>query len=151
ARAAAGTARRVDGLTGFQGAAYARAYVRRVEALRSAEALGKAGAADGRGAARGAAGEQLTLAVAHNLHKLMAYKDEYEVARLAADPGVAAQLAEDWGEGAVARLKLHPPTLRAMGMKKKISIGPRAMPAMKALAAMKRLRGTPLEIGRAHV
>ncbi|HJC28406.1 MAG TPA: indolepyruvate ferredoxin oxidoreductase family protein [Candidatus Dietzia intestinipullorum] len=140
------TALRVDELIGFQDEAYARDYVRRVEALRSAEALGKAGAADGRGAARGAAGEQLTLAVAHNLHKLMAYKDEYEVARLAADPGFAAQLAEDWGEGAVARLKLHPPTLRAMGMKKKISIGPRAMPAMKALAAMKRLRGTPLDV-----
>src|SRR5699024_10418866 len=45
-----------------------------------------------------------------------------------------------------ARPQLHPPALRAMGMKKKISIGPRAMPAMKALARMKRLRGTRMDL-----
>ena len=36
--------------------------------------------------------------------------------------------------------------LRALGMKKKISIGPRARPAMKALARMKRLRGTRMDL-----
>lgn len=67
------------------------------------------------------------------------------MARLAVDPEFAAQLTDEWGSRAVAKLQLHPPALRAMGMKKKISIGPRAMPAMKALARMKRLRGTRLD------
>lgn len=131
---------RVDELVSFQDEAYAADYVRRVEDLRAAERLQEG------------TSEQLTLAVAMYLHKLMAYKDEYEVARLAVEPEFAAQLAQDWGEGAVPALKLHPPALRAMGMKKKISIGPKAMPAMKALARMKRLRGTPLDVfGYAHV
>ncbi|MBB1032328.1 2-oxoacid ferredoxin oxidoreductase, partial [Dietzia sp. SLG310A2-38A2] len=135
---------RVDELIGFQNEAYAADYVRRVEDLRAAEARQDGPA--------GAPGERLTLAVARNLHKLMAYKDEYEVARLAVDPEFAAQLTEEWGEGAVPRLRLHPPALRAMGMKRKISIGPKALPAMKALARMKRLRGTPLDVfGYAHV
>ncbi|WP_299021451.1 indolepyruvate ferredoxin oxidoreductase family protein [uncultured Dietzia sp.] len=133
----AAVALRVDELIGYQDEAYAADYVGRVEALRAAEAL--------QDPADGGASERLTLAVARNLHKLMAYKDEYEVARLAVDPEFAAQLTEDWGEGAVANLKLHPPALRAMGMKKKISIGPGAMPAMRALARMKRLRGTRLD------
>lgn len=125
---------RVDELIAFQDEAYAADYVRRIEDLRAAETL------------QDDASETLTLAVATHLFKLMAYKDEYEVARLAVDPEFAAQVTQDWGEGAVAKIKLHPPTLRAMGMKKKISIGPKAMPAMKALAAMKRLRGTPLDV-----
>ncbi|WP_314035011.1 indolepyruvate ferredoxin oxidoreductase family protein [Dietzia sp. CH92] len=127
-------ARRVDELIAYQDEAYAADYVRRVEAVRAAEALQDAPA------------ESLALAVARNLYKLMAYKDEYEVARLAVDPEFAARLDEDWGEGAVARLQLHPPALRALGMKKKISIGPGAMPAMRALARMKRLRGTPFDV-----
>ncbi|MFN3340769.1 MAG: DUF6537 domain-containing protein, partial [Dietzia sp.] len=136
---------RVDELIGFQSEAYAADYLCSVEDLRAAEALQIP-------AAGGADPEQLTLAVATNLFKLMAYKDEYEVARLAVDPAFAAQLTEEWGEGAVPNLRLHPPALRAMGMKRKISIGPRAMPAMKALARMKRLRGTPLDVfGYAHV
>ena len=135
---------RVDELIGYQDRAYAADYVRRVEDLRAAEAL--RADADAVGAAGSAPSEQLTLAVARNLHKLMAYKDEYEVARLAVDPEFAARVTEEWGEGAVANLKLHPPALHAMGMKKKISIGPKAMPAMKALARMKRLRGTPLDV-----
>lgn len=140
----AAVALRVDELIAFQDVAYATDYVRRVEDLRTAEALQNTDASGG--SASGPASEQLTLAVAHHLHKLMAYKDEYEIARLAVDPEFASQLRQDWGEGAVAKVKLHPPTLRAMGMKKKISIGPKAMPAMKALAAMKRLRGTPLDV-----
>ena len=130
---------RVDELIGYQDEAYAADYVRRVEEVRAAGSL-----EDGDPA--GPTSEQLSLAVARNLFKVMAYKDEYEVARLAVDPQFATQLDEDWGEGAVARLKLHPPVLRAMGMKKKISIGPRAMPAMKALARMKRLRGTRMDL-----
>ncbi|TCW22927.1 indolepyruvate ferredoxin oxidoreductase family protein [Dietzia cinnamea] len=137
-------ARRVDELVAYQDEAYAADYVRRVEAVRDAESLQDGSLQDG--TPTGPAPEPLALAVARNLFKLMAYKDEYEVARLAIDPEFAAQLDEDWGEGAVARLQLHPPALRALGMKKKISLGPKAMPAMRALARMKRLRGTPLDV-----
>ena len=135
---------RVDELIDYQDRAYAADYVCQVEELRAAEALQDSTAAGP--TAAGGPSEQLTMAVARNLHKLMAYKDEYEVARLAVDPEFAAQVTQEWGEGAVANLKLHPPALRAMGMKKKISIGPKAMPAMKALAKMKRLRGTRLDL-----
>ncbi len=137
---------RVDELIGYQDRAYAADYVSRVEQLRAAEALAAPQSPAGTAAHAGAQSEQLTLAVARNLFKLMAYKDEYEVARLAVDPEFTTQLGQDWGEGAVAKLQLHPPALRAMGMKKKISIGPRAMPAMKALARMKRLRGTRMDV-----
>src|SRR5699024_10952196 len=86
---------RVDELIGYQDRAYAADYVRRVEDLRAAEAL--RADADAVGAAGSAPSEQLTLAVARNLHKLMAYKDEYEVARLAVDPEFAARVTEEWG------------------------------------------------------
>ena len=128
---------RIDELIDYQDRAYAADYVCQVEELRAAESLQSD---------TDAQSEQLTLAVARNLHKLMAYKDEYEVARLAVDPAFSAQLTEEWGAGAVAKVQLHPPILRAMGMKKKISFGPRTMPAMKALARMKRLRGTRLDV-----
>ncbi len=134
---------RVDELIAYQGEAYAADYVRRVEDLRAAETMQVAGE---QVAGEQVTAEQVTLAVAHHLHKLMAYKDEYEVARLAVDPRFATRLDQDWGEGAVVTLKLHPPMLRALGMKKKISIGPKAMPAMRVLARMKRLRGTPLDV-----
>ena len=146
---------RVDELIGYQDEAYAADYVRRIEALRTAEAQqsesvvsgsGGPGSSGSSSSSASAPSEQLTLAVARNLYKLMAYKDEYEVARLAVDPEFADQLTNDWGEGAVANVKLHPPILRAMGMKKKISFGPKTMPAMKALARMKRLRGTRLDV-----
>ncbi|UVE96092.1 indolepyruvate ferredoxin oxidoreductase family protein [Dietzia sp. B32] len=137
---------RIDELIAYQDEAYAADYARRVGQVRAAETPRDGVDTAPAAVETGPAAEQLSLAVARNLFKLMAYKDEYEVARLAVDPEFAAQLDEDWGEGAVPKLKLHPPILRAMGMKKKISIGPRAMPAMKALARMKRLRGTPLDM-----
>jgi indolepyruvate ferredoxin oxidoreductase len=96
--------------------------------------------------------DALTDAVARNLHKLMAYKDEYEVARLTQDPGFAATIAEQFGDDATVAVRLHPPTLRSMGMREKMSLGAWADRPLSALAKMKRLRGTKLDpFGRSEI
>jgi len=85
-------------------------------------------------------------AAAAGLYKLMAYKDEYEVARL--------HLAglRDLEPGTKVKFLLHPPLLRAMGMRRKIKLGRWFVPAFRLLAASRRLRGTPLDLfGRAEV
>ena len=88
----------------------------------------------------------LTAAVAAGLFKLTAYKDEYEVARLLLDsdghaPAVAAAQPGD----RLAWL-LHPPVLRAMGRKNKITFSVKSWRPMIALLAKgKRLRGTPFD------
>lgn len=84
----------------------------------------------------------LAEAVARNLYKLMAYKDEYEVARLALDPAVAADVTTRFGQGASYSWKLHPPILRTLGMRRKITLGPWFRPAYRVLRRMRRLRGT---------
>ncbi|MGQ4619402.1 indolepyruvate ferredoxin oxidoreductase family protein [Nocardia sp. R7R-8] len=89
--------------------------------------------------------DDFTSAVARNLFKLMAYKDEYEVARLSFDPEFEAKLEAEFGKGAKRYLQLHPPVLRALGMKRKISLGRWSDPFMKALARMKWLRFTPFD------
>jgi indolepyruvate ferredoxin oxidoreductase len=88
---------------------------------------------------------RFTRAVAIGLHKLTAYKDEYEVARLlVCDEGLASA-REIAGEGDAICWLLHPPLLRALGLKRKIRVGLWAAPAMSMLAAAKRLRGTPFD------
>ncbi|MDH3294047.1 MAG: indolepyruvate ferredoxin oxidoreductase family protein [Acidimicrobiia bacterium] len=84
----------------------------------------------------------LTMAVARNLHKLMAYKDEYEVARLMLGPEGRAAAEAVAGPGARITWHLHPPMLKALGLDDKIEIGQWATPAIKALRSGKRLRGT---------
>ena len=85
----------------------------------------------------------LTETVARNLHRLTAYKDEYEVARLLLGPETAAAAAAVGGPGARVSWRLHPPLLKALGMKDKISVPARlGRPAMSALARGRRLRGT---------
>ena len=88
---------------------------------------------------------ELVDAVARNLYKLMAYKDEYEVARLTADPTFAAQITGEYGDDAKVAVRLHPPLLRALGRKEKMSFGARTAPMLAGLAKMKRLRGTRLD------
>ena len=61
----------------------------------------------------------------------MAYKDEYEVARLALEPALGAAVAAEFGPGARASWRLHPPVLRALGMKHKIALGPWFGPAFR--------------------
>ncbi|HEY0570116.1 MAG TPA: DUF6537 domain-containing protein, partial [Enterovirga sp.] len=132
-------ARRVAFLTAYQNEAYAERYRSRVEQVQEAE---------GRLAANSTA---LTEAVARNLFKLMAYKDEYEVARLYTDGNFAKQVAATF-EGDNLRYEIHlaPPLLArkdpATGVPRKMSFGPWMMKAFGLLAPLKRLRGTPLDI-----
>jgi indolepyruvate ferredoxin oxidoreductase len=79
---------------------------------------------------------ELTGAVAFGYHKLLAYKDEYEVARLL--------LEFPTTEGRATWL-LHPPALRARGLKHKIRLGTWSRPAMQGLRAARRVRGTALD------
>ena len=82
----------------------------------------------------------------------MAYKDEYEVARLLIDADARAEataLADGTGR---VRFQLHPPVLRELGMQRKIAFGNWAVPGFRVLARGKRLRGTPLDpFGRTKV
>ena len=89
---------------------------------------------------------ELLDAAAFGLYKLAAYKDEYEVARLALLDDFGAEIREDFGAGAEVKFQFHPPMLRALGMDRKISLGPKTRPVLKALASMKRVRGTKLDV-----
>ncbi len=90
-------------------------------------------------------GLPVTGAFARGLHKLMAYKDEYEVARLHADAIQRAALTAEFGHGATTEVLLRPPALRALGLKRKIHLGPAAGPIFRALRAGRHLRGTALD------
>ncbi|MEO9327188.1 indolepyruvate ferredoxin oxidoreductase family protein [Gordonia aurantiaca] len=94
---------------------------------------------------RSVGNDAFTDAVARNLYKLMAYKDEYEVARLTQDASFAARVADQFGDDAEVAIRLHPPTLRRMGMREKMSLGPWANRPLSTLAKMKKLRGTRLD------
>jgi indolepyruvate ferredoxin oxidoreductase len=131
--------KRIAYLSDYQNEAYAARYARIVTEVRKAEAA--LGSADGPYA--------LTEAVAKNLHKLMAYKDEYEVARLYADPAFVERLKSSFeGEWRV-KFHLAPPMLSkkdAHGHLIKKQYGPWVLSAMKVLAKMKFLRGTSFDI-----
>jgi indolepyruvate ferredoxin oxidoreductase len=95
---------------------------------------------------------RLTLAVAAQLYKLTAYKDEYEVARLMTDPAGLAAMRDVAVPGSRIAWKLHPPLLRAMGLSHKISVPFWTAPAFRLLARLKFLRGTLLDpFGHASV
>jgi indolepyruvate ferredoxin oxidoreductase len=127
--------RRAELLTAYQNAGYARQYQDFVAHVRTAEEkLGK--------------GTRLTEAVARNLHKLMAYKDEYEVARLYTDPAFMQKIGAMF-EGDI-KLKFHlaPPLLAKKdkdGHLVKQEFGPWMMKAFGVLARLKGLRGTALD------
>ncbi|MGY2052319.1 indolepyruvate ferredoxin oxidoreductase family protein [Methylobacterium sp. JK268] len=132
-------ARRVAFLTAYQNSAYARRYARTVASVREREVAVHPG------------GTPLTEAVARSLFKLMAYKDEYEVARLYTDGHFEAQVRSAF-EGENLRYEFHlaPPLLARTdprtGRPRKMRFGPWVMKAFRVLAAMKRLRGTPLDV-----
>jgi indolepyruvate ferredoxin oxidoreductase len=89
---------------------------------------------------------EVTHAVIRNLYKLMAYKDEYEVARLHLKPA-----SRDSTRGLFAaprRLSwhFHPPLLRALGLTRKLRLGPWFTPALRLLRVLKRVRGTSLDL-----
>ena len=131
-------AKRVEHLTAYQNAAYAERYRSLVDAVREAE----------RHLDADAAGEPLTEAVARNLHKLMAYKDEYEVARLQTDPAFLAKLQAQFEGDWKLNFHLAPPILAkkdANGRLIKKQYGPWMLSAFKVLAKLKALRGTALD------
>ena len=86
--------------------------------------------------------ERLVTAVAYGLHKLTAYKDEYEVARLILEPEGRAAAEPLVASGGSVRYRLHPPILRALGWRRKISLGRWSHPMFRLLRASRRLRGT---------
>lgn len=127
---------RIPDLIHFQDEKYARSYALYVEQIRGLEKDSTV----------------ITEAVARNLYKLMAYKDEYEVARLALDEALQQQLESQFGAGSRFSYRLHPPVLRAMGIERKISLGAWFRPVFRALHAMRTIRGTRLDpFGYAHV
>ncbi|GAA0240121.1 indolepyruvate ferredoxin oxidoreductase family protein [Cryptosporangium japonicum] len=133
---------RVADLTRYQDAGYARRYADDVRRI-TAAAVARAGAE---------AGERVGLAYARGLHRFMAYKDEYEVARLHLDTVEQARRDAEFGADADVSVLLHPPVLRALGMNRKIRLRRTARPAFRALRAARRLRGTSLDVfGYAHV
>jgi indolepyruvate ferredoxin oxidoreductase len=84
-------------------------------------------------------------AVARYMYKLMAYKDEYEVARLHLEESARLQVEDAVGSDVVVSWNLHPPTLRSMGMENKLRLGPWFRPALASLRGGKKLRGTPFD------
>jgi indolepyruvate ferredoxin oxidoreductase len=128
---------RVPELVAYQDEAYARRYLDVVTRTMKAEAQ-----AGGNGA--------LAQAVARHLYKLMAYKDEYEVARLHSDPAFLQSLEQRFGPGYQVQYHLAPPLLakrdEATGQLVKKTYGGWMQGAFKLLARFKGLRGGALDI-----
>ncbi len=130
-------AHRTQLLTDYQNAGWAQRYRDLVDVVAKAEALAMPGQ-DG-----------LAVMVARNFAKLMAYKDEYEVARLHADPAFKQQLKDAFEDGAKLRYNLAPPLFSkrdADGHLIKREFGPWMGKAFALLARFKGLRGTAFDI-----
>ncbi|MBN3763602.1 indolepyruvate ferredoxin oxidoreductase family protein [Burkholderia sp. Ac-20365] len=129
-------------LTAYQNEAYAQRYRQVVDRIRAKETQ-----------IAGNSKLPLTRAVAANLAKLMAYKDEYEVARLYADPAYLDKLRQQFdgepGRDYKLSFYLAPPLLAKRnehGNLQKKKFGPWVLPVFRALARMKGLRGTSLDV-----
>ncbi|MFQ5764934.1 MAG: indolepyruvate ferredoxin oxidoreductase family protein [Rhodospirillales bacterium] len=130
--------RRVRDLTDYQDPAYARRYadvVDRAHAAEGSKAKGRTGLAD---------------AVAKAYFKLLAYKDEYEVARLYTDGAFERRLKAQFGDSYTLAFHLAPPLVAARdpetGVLDKREYGAWVMTAFRLLARLKGLRGTPFDI-----
>ena len=124
---------RVPDLAGYQSLRLAERYVELLRRVRAAEEE------------RAPGHLELTEAAARGLHKLMTYKDEYEVARLHLDAAERAKLERELGEDVRIWFNMHPPLLRALGLKRKLRLGRWFTPVLRALRAMRRVRGTALD------
>lgn len=132
-------ARQVAHLTAYQNVSYAMFYRALVDKVAAAER-----AIEGEGAAL-----RLALTVARVFGRLLAYKDEYEVARLFTDGSFRAALAEQFDGDYALRFHMAPPLLSkpdGSGRPRKIDFGPWLLPLMKWLARGKVLRGTALDL-----
>jgi indolepyruvate ferredoxin oxidoreductase len=130
-------ARRVEFLTGYQDAAYAARYRGLVNRVRQTEA-------DRVG------GTRLAEAVARYYFKLLAYKDEYEVARLYARPEFMQRVNAAFEGDFRLRFHLAPPLIAkpdpTTGEPRKRAFGPWMMSAFRLLAALKGLRGSAFDV-----
>ncbi|WP_334153951.1 indolepyruvate ferredoxin oxidoreductase family protein [Tepidimonas sp.] len=127
---------RVEHLTAYQNAAYAQRYESLVRRVQAAEA------------ALGTGSTALTEAVARHLAQLMAYKDEYEVARLYTDGAFLQRLREQFDGDFTLRFHLAPPLLARRNDKGELvkrEYGPWVMGAFRVLARLKGLRGTAFD------
>jgi indolepyruvate ferredoxin oxidoreductase len=124
-------------LTAYQDAGYAARYRALVETVAAAEARAAPGST------------ALAVMAARNFAKLMAYKDEYEVARLHADPAFKRELAATFEDGAKLRYNLAPPLFSKRdpqtGHLLKREFGPWVGKLFPLLAKGKRLRGTAFD------
>jgi len=131
-------ARRVDFLTGYQDAAYAQKYRELVERVRQAESS----------KAKGLNG--LAEAVARYYFKLLAYKDEYEVARLYADPAFIEKIKAQFDGDYKLHFHLAPPLFSrrdpVTGELRKAEYGSWVFSAFKVLAKLRGLRGTAFDL-----
>ncbi len=127
---------RAEFLVGYQSAAYADNYRRFVEDIRDKSAVV-------------AGGDDFARAVARYLFKLMAYKDEYEVARLYTDGSFKKNIAKTFTGDYKLKFHLAPPVLNsetdAEGRPKKKTFGPWMMTAFTVLSKMRFLRGTAFD------
>jgi indolepyruvate ferredoxin oxidoreductase len=130
-------AQRAQFLTDYQDKAYAERYLAAVAKVRKAET------------AASAASTELTEAVAKNLFKLMAYKDEYEVARLYTDGSFAKKLSEKFDGDFSLKFYLAPPVFarrdKATGRLQKKEYGGWMIHTFRLLAKLKFLRGTTFD------
>ncbi|WP_291738083.1 DUF6537 domain-containing protein, partial [Leisingera sp. F5] len=132
--------RRATFLTGYQNMAYAGRYTAALNLFRDALPA--------------EAQEELTAAAARALFKLMAYKDEYEVARLLTSDAFQHQLEDEFEGDFSVKYHLAPPLLSwkkdARGRPAKRAFGPWLRPAMHLLAKAKTLRGSAFNIFGYH-
>ena len=130
--------RRTAFLTSYQNAALARRYREWVKRIRRAE----------RGIRRDSDG--LTETVARQYFKLLAYKDEYEVARLFAQTGFLSETRGKFDGSARLTFHLSPPLIArtdpATGRPRKFAVGAWILPLFGLLARLRWLRGTPLDV-----
>ena len=130
-------ARRVEFLTGYQDARYADSYRAFVERVKSAEEK------------LGLKSLLLTESVARYLFKLMAYKDEYEVARLHTDAAFLARVNAMFEGDFKLHYHLAPPLIakrNAKGELQKSKFGPSMLMAFRLLARLKGLRGGSFDL-----
>jgi len=96
--------------------------------------------------------DMLVTAYARYLYKFMAYKDEYEVARLHLLESERAKVSGQFGTSSKVKLLLHPPTLRAMGLKRKLRFGRAGFASLRLLRHMRRVRHTVFDpFGRSNM
>jgi indolepyruvate ferredoxin oxidoreductase len=128
-------AKRVEFLTGYQSAAYAQQYKAYVEKVRAAESPFNS--------------KKLSEAVARYLFKLMAYKDEYEVARLHSDQSFLDKIAAQFEGDYQLNYHLAPPLTSKrndQGELQKSRFGPSMLTGFRWLAKLKGLRGTAFDV-----